>query len=83
VENAGFNVLKRDIQRFADRRTIRSEDIERWFAPQSGSYGDRASALLSSTELQQLRKICSDQLSGREVAWYSTVLFVSAEKKKG
>jgi hypothetical protein len=39
--------------------------------------------LLSSTELQQLRKICSDQLSGREVAWYSTVLFVSAEKKKG
>jgi len=83
VENAGFNVLKRDIQRFADRRTIRSEDIERWFAPRSGSYGDRASALLSSTELEHLRKICSDQLSGREVAWYSTVLFVSAEKKKG
>ena len=83
VENAGFNVLKRETQRFADRRTIRSEDIERWFAPQSGSYAARASAFLSSTQLEHLRKICADQLSGRELDWRSTILFVSAVNKEG
>jgi putative ATPase len=83
VENAGFNVMKRDSRRFADRRTIRSEDIERWFAPQSGSYATGASALLSSTELERLRKICSEQLAGGEFDWQSTVLFLNARKAKG
>ncbi|UCG00242.1 MAG: AAA family ATPase [Spirochaetaceae bacterium] len=80
VENAGLSIMKRDIQRFGDRRTIRPEDIERWFAPQDGSYAARVSAFLSPSELQHLRRICEDQLSGREVAWHSTVLFLTARK---
>jgi putative ATPase len=83
VENAGLGVLQADIQRFADLRTIRSQDIERWFAPRSGSYADRASAFLSSTELGRLRKICADQLSDREIAWYSNILFLRVENTKG
>jgi putative ATPase len=82
VENAGFNILKRETQRFADRRTIRNEDIERWFAAQNGSYADRASTVLNSTELERLRKICTDQLTGMELDWRSTVLFLSARKVK-
>jgi putative ATPase len=80
VEDAGFKILNRDTQRFTDSRTIRSEDIERWFAPQSGSYATQASAMLSSAEIERLRKICTDQLTGRELDWQYTVLFLSAEK---
>ena len=83
VDNAGFKVLKRDTRLFTDRRTIRSGDIERWFSSQNGSYGSRASTALSPAELEHLRKICADQLTGRELDWKSTVLFVSAENSKG
>jgi putative ATPase len=82
VEKAGFNILKRETERFADRRTIRNEDIERWFAAQNGSYAERASTVLNSTELERLRKICADQVVGRELVWKSTVLFLSARKVK-
>jgi putative ATPase len=83
VENAGFSILQRETQRFANTRTIRSEDVERWFASQSGSYAARASAILSSVELERLHAICEHQLAGRELDWQSTVLFVSAESSKG
>ena len=83
VEDAGFSIVKRDAQSFSDRRTIRREDVERWFAPQSGSYATRASAILSCAEIEHLRKICTDQLDGRELDWQYTVLFVSAEHSKG
>jgi putative ATPase len=79
VQKAGFKVLNRESQRFAGSRTIRGDDIERWFASQSGSYGDRASAFLNSSELQRLREICFDQLSGGEVEWRSTILFLTAK----
>jgi hypothetical protein len=81
VETAGFSILNRDTRRFADSRTIRPADIERWFAPHSGSYVSRASAFLSSAELEIVREICSEQLTGRELDWQSTVLFVAAKKK--
>ena len=80
VKNAGFKVVNREARRFADRRTIRTEDIERWFASQSGSYATRASTVLSASDIEHLRKICAEQLAGRELDWQSTVLFVSAEK---
>jgi putative ATPase len=83
LENAGFGVLKKESRRFSDSRTIRSRDIERWFAHQSGSYAARASPVLGSPELEHLRKLCTDQLSDRELDWRSTVLFVSAEYSKG
>jgi putative ATPase len=83
LEKAGFKVLKRETRRFADRRTIRSQDIERWFSPQNGSYGTRASTVLSSTELERLRAICEHQLIVGELDWKSTVLFVSTEYSKG
>jgi putative ATPase len=81
LHQAGFEVLKSECRRFADRRLIRNEDIERWFASRGGSYADRASPLLSSSALERLRKICEGQLSGREVDWRSTMLFVCAAKK--
>jgi putative ATPase len=83
LEEAGFKILQRDTPQLIDRRKIRSEDIDRWFARRSGSYADRASAVLSTTELERLHTICSDQLSGREADWQSVVLFVHAEKPKG
>lgn len=88
VESAGFRVLRNESRRLADNRTIRTEDIERWLvkekqAEHTGSYAAQASEILSSAELKRLRQICVDQLSGREVDWYSTVLFLTAEKKKG
>jgi hypothetical protein len=73
----------------ADNRTIRTEDIERWLVPPKGkqsqhpgSYASQASQVLSSAELKRLRQICLDQLSGREVDWQSTVLFVTAEESR-
>ena len=80
AENAGFKVVNRETRQFAARRTIRSEDIKRWFASQRGSYAARASAVLDATEIERLRKICAEQLNGRELDWSSTVLFVGAEK---
>ena len=79
LETAGFRVLNRETRGFSDLRTIRSQDVGRWFAPGGGSYAARAGAVLSSAELDRLREICSDQLTGRELDWRSTVLFVRAE----
>ncbi|MEE8590834.1 MAG: AAA family ATPase [Spirochaetia bacterium] len=89
VESAGFRVLRSESRRMADNRTIRTEDIERWLVPPKGkqsqhpgSYASQASQVLSSAELKRLRQICLDQLSGREVDWQSTVLFVTAEESR-
>jgi len=80
-------VLRSESRKLADTRTIRTEDIERWLELQkgkqtehTGSYASQASKILSSAELDRLRQICLNQLSGREVGWQSTVLFVTAEK---
>jgi putative ATPase len=82
LETTGFRVLKKETRSFSDPRTIRSQDIERWFAPHGGSYATRASTVLSPAELERLREICRAQLTGRELDWRSTVLFVSAENAK-
>ncbi len=85
-QSVGFRVLKSEFRKLADDRAIRTEDIERWLGLQkekqsehTGSYATQASKILSYAELKRLRQICLDQLSGREVQWHSTVLFVTAE----
>jgi putative ATPase len=83
LQSAGFEVLKREPQSFSSRRTIGGEDIERWFGAQEGSYARRAAVVLSPAELQQLKQMCMKQLSGREVEWHSTVLFVTARLLMG
>jgi putative ATPase len=82
LERAGFHVLEKESQRYSERRTVRSEEIERWLAPHGESYAARASAFLDPSELEHLRRICGHQLCGREVNWHSTVLFARAEKRK-
>jgi putative ATPase len=84
VESAGFRVLSGESRRLADNRTVRTEDIERWLvkgkqSEHTGNYASLASKILSAAELKHLRQICLGQLSGREVDWQSTVLFVTAE----
>jgi putative ATPase len=79
--DAGFTILYKDCRRFTDLRTIRKEDIERWFATQKGNYADQASVYLDSTELGRLKGICIDQLLTRPCDWHSTVLFVRAGKE--
>ena len=83
IEQAGFRVRNKELRRFSERRLIRKSDIERWLAPQSGSYADTASAILEPADLQRLRGICTGQLEEREVDWQSTIAFVSAERTAG
>jgi putative ATPase len=82
VEDAGFGILERHTRRFTERRTVRAEDIERWFSSQSGSYAALAAGTLDSEGLERLRKISAERLTGQEVDWQSTVLFISAETSK-
>jgi len=55
--------------------------IERWFTPVSSgrpAYVDRLAALLTNTELTQIRKLFERQLTGQSVPWQSHTVFVSA-----
>ncbi len=81
---AGFTVLGCDTERLLEKRIVRPEDLERWLAVKPGdgrgeSYARRASAVLEPVELERLGRLCRDQLSGREVDWFSTVVFIVAD----
>jgi putative ATPase len=78
VETSGFHVQENQTRKFVDQRMIRQEDIERWFSSRSGSYADLATKAMDPAEVQQLQQLCLDQLTGREVQWHSTVLFIKA-----
>jgi putative ATPase len=85
IAASGFTVAECDTERLAEKRVIRPEDIERWLALEPGggrgeSYARRASAVLEPAELELLGRLCRDQLSGREVDWFSAVVFIAAEK---
>jgi putative ATPase len=82
MENAGLGIVEKHTRRFVERRMIRAEDIQRWFSVQRGSYGTSAAATLGPEKLEVLRKVCAEQLTGRELDWQSTVLFTSAERSK-
>ena len=55
--------------------------IERWFTPVSSgrpAYVDRLAALLTNTEIAEIKKLFERQLSGQSVPWQSRTLFLTA-----
>jgi len=81
--HAGFKDLNCVSQNLSEKRTIRPEDLGRWLETGSASgrsYAEQAAAVLEPKELERLRALCGEQLSGREVDWHSTLVFITAEK---
>ena len=81
---AGLKVISSQVRKYAVKRLIRPEDIERWFSREKKgerpSYALLLAGRLGWDEVSQLEKLCADQLAGREVTWSQAHLFLAAEK---
>jgi len=80
---AGLAGVSADLEAQEGPRWIRAEDLERWLGEpagrgERGNYGSRLG--LAAGELESLREMARAQLAGKEVAWTTVTLFLTATR---
>jgi putative ATPase len=80
LEEAGLEVVGFEQRQSAAPRSVRAEELRRWFGGEEGSFARQAEQLLTRAQLQRLESLCRKQLLGQELPWSKTVLFVNARK---
>jgi putative ATPase len=79
--DAGLAAVGATLESHVGSRLIRGQDVERWLGEPSdrgerGNYGRRLG--LSAEDGARLRELARAQLSGKEVAWTTVTLFLTA-----
>ncbi len=70
-----------DTRVYSETRTIRDEDIKRWFDPHKApnGYGTVLLQLKDKETLQRLARIVHAELGGTDVEWTSSVCTLTAQ----
>jgi putative ATPase len=76
---AGLEAACASLEAHTGPRLVRAEDVERWLGEQ-GSFGHRLG--LPAEETARLRALAFAQLAGREAAWTTVTLFLTATRTR-
>ncbi len=81
IKEAGFTKVSMDTRVYTETRTIRTEDIKRWFNPAKApyGYGKAMMQLVDKETLQRITHTVLTELGGAEVKWESSVCTLTAQ----
>lgn len=80
ANDAGFTDVSVETESFELQRYIAEEDIDRWFAPESGGLGKILKESVSTSDWDKIRSVLHQEIAGRHFPWRRIYAFIYGRK---